>query len=357
MTTSDTTPPHDLEIVAPGDNALAAPLRLQDWVRRETTSAFADVMTHFLLHCQSPHTRRNYARDLNSFLDFSGDLQCPVKDIADVNEKLALLWQEELKRRHTQYQGSRRRVVQTSVARTLSALSSLLDFAVKRKLVETNCLRLIPRPKIKRESKTNALTIDELKLLLDTAAEQVEATRGGKELHYRSARLQYTLIYTLLSVGMRVDELCELRIGDFEETSDFARLHMTAKGGETHSPIVHTNTARILRAFINEFRSQAGTGDFLFVRAHKVRAPGKMTQTSIYRMITQLAHKAGIAKHLSPHSCRATLATVLHNKGVPIGHIQELLNHKQITTTAIYIKKAQELEESAATKVDLLNLD
>ena len=70
-------------------------------------------------------------------------------------------------------------------------------------------------------------------------------------------------------------------------------------------------------------------------------------------MVIESAKKAGIEKKVSTHSCRATLATLLHNQGTPIGQIQTLLNHKDITTTSIYIKKANEIEESAAMKLNL----
>jgi integrase/recombinase XerD len=339
-------------------NSLASPMPdLSDWVKRNTTSALSDLVSHFLLSCRSTHTRRAYALDIRGFLEFSERIGVTVRDALDITEKLALLWNEDLREKHSRYQGSRRRVVQTSVARHLSALSSLLDFAVKRGLIEKNCLKLITRPKIKRESKTNALTPEELKLILAAALEEVATAESeNNQKKYRKARLEYALLYTLLSVGMRVDELCELRLGDFEQTPQFSRLHMTSKGGETHSPIIHDNTAKIIREYVKEFRSDALEGDFLF--SPKGRGPfsKKITQPTVYKIIQRLTKATGISKHLSPHSCRATLATILHNKGVPIGQIQELLNHKQITTTAIYIKKSQELKESAATKIDISQL-
>lgn len=330
---------------------------LSEWATRETTSAISDLITHFLLSCRSTHTRRAYALDIRNFLEFANRIGVSVRDAHDITEKLSLLWQEELREKHSRYQGAKRRVVQTSVARHLSAISSLLDFALKRGLIEKNCLKLVARPKIKRESKTNALTPNELKEILRVALESVKvASANNNYKKYRRARLEYVVIYTLLSVGMRVDELCELRIGDFEETPQFAKLHMTSKGGETHSPIIHENTAALIREYLNEFRADGIESDFLF--SPKGRGPlcKKITQPIIFKLIQALTKAAGIDKHLSPHSCRATLATLLHNNGVPIGQIQDLLNHKQITTTAIYIKKSQELQESAATKINIAQL-
>ena len=204
------------------------------------------------------------------------------------------------------------------------------------------------------DGKTNAFTDAEVRLVLAHCAGRRDAlrTEGGRP--FRSWALRHAVIATLFTVGMRVDELCEVRLGDIERTPEFTRLHMTAKGGEAHSPIIHEATSRMLAAYATEFRAGAGPAEFLFLRAQAVRNETRLTQSAIYAMITEVAREVGIDKKVSPHSCRATLATLLHNGGVPIGHIQDLLNHKQITTTAIYIKKAEALKEAAATKIDIL---
>lgn len=328
-------------------------LNLGAWSQQETSTVFADVLAHFLLSLQSDHTRKNYSRDIEEFYMFCRELGIEPQHITDITEKTILLWHKNLNERHTQYVESRRRTVQSTIARKLSSVSSLLTFAFKRGLLQKNVALHVTRPKVKRESKTNALTADETKLLLRTALDQ--ATNADPQTRqYKSNKLRYAVLYTLFSVGMRVDELCELRIADLEVTPQFARLHMTAKGGETHSPIIHEKSLGVLQNYIEEFRKNISTQDYLFVRVQNVKTQSKLTQAAVYLMISELGKLAGINKRISPHSCRATLATLLHNKGVPIAQIQDLLNHKQITTTAIYIKKAQELDEAAATKIDIL---
>ncbi len=344
------------KLTSTNQQGLDFPKDLAGWATAETTSEIGSLVSHFLLNCRSNNTRRAYALDIGGFLEFAQKFGITIRSANDITEKMVLLWQEHLREKHSTYTGSRKRVVQTSVARHLSAISSLLDFAVKRGILEKNCLKLITRPKIKRESKTNALTPQELRLLLDTLEREALLKKSKSALKYESARLWHTILFTLLSVGMRVDELCELRVGDLEETQQFARLHMTAKGGETHSPIIHENTTEAIKSYLLEFRPGAEPHELLFMRRDRGGKFHKITQPSVYKTIQKYCAVAGINKHLSPHSCRATLATLLHNSGVPIGHIQELLNHKQITTTAIYIKKAQELEESAATKIDITKI-
>lgn len=311
----------------------------------------------FLLSLTSANTRAAYARDLSDFLGCLRGLGLDILDARDITEKMVLLWQKSLESRHTRYEGARRRIVNSSVARRLSGLSSFLRFCQERNVIPSNCAEFVTRPKLRARSATNAFTLDEVQRLLLWAKDQCETARQEhKPKAYASARLRFAVLYTLFSVGMRVEELCDLRIGDLESDSRASRLRMTVKGGEDHAPIIHPRTAEILREFVAEFRTGAGPDDPLFVRAQKVRHPTRLHRSSVFDMVRAAAEAAGIDKRVSPHSCRATLATLLHASGVPIGQIQDLLNHKSITTTSLYLKKTDELQDAAALKIDLAGI-
>jgi site-specific recombinase XerD len=55
----------------------------------------------------------------------------------------------------------------------------------------------------------------------------------------------------------------------------------------------------------------------------------------------------------SPHSLRATTATLLLDAGEPIESVQDLLDHKHITTTQIYDKRRLSVRDSASHKVPI----
>jgi integrase/recombinase XerD len=77
---------------------------------------------------------------------------------------------------------------------------------------------------------------------------------------------------------------------------------------------------------------QPGFEDFLFISA-KGKNIGRVM---IFYIIKSLAQKAGITKHISPHTFRHSFATHLVEGGADLRAVQEMLGHESITTTEIY---------------------
>ncbi|MBG0859009.1 MAG: tyrosine-type recombinase/integrase [Bacteroidales bacterium] len=66
------------------------------------------------------------------------------------------------------------------------------------------------------------------------------------------------------------------------------------------------------------------------------QAGGKYSVESVYNVFRQSMKKAGIKKDVGVHSLRHSYATHLHENGLDIRYIQELLGHKSTRTTEIY---------------------
>ena len=72
-----------------------------------------------------------------------------------------------------------------------------------------------------------------------------------------------------------------------------------------------------------------------------------MTEDSINGTLKNIANRAEITKHVSPHVLRASCATNLNERGVSVEVLKTLLGHSSINTTMIYtkIRKARMLDE------------
>ena len=97
-----------------------------------------ETMHWFIQSFQSENTRQSYARHLEEFFLFSYKvLKVKITTIKIISERLVIIWKESL----SQFSLA-------SIARKLSTLSSFLNFAKKRGLIDYNVLELIKKPKI-----------------------------------------------------------------------------------------------------------------------------------------------------------------------------------------------------------------
>ncbi len=331
------------------------------WAGQPLTDDILNVLTHFLLTKPSHHTRMAYARDLLEFLRFAEDSGWSCKKVMQVSEKQVLLWKDHLTQKHSRFEDSRRRVVNSSVARKLCTLASFFDFALKRKLIGESPLQHMVRPKVRRMSHATVLSDEELRLVLKCSRERLEdALQSGSQKQKENvkelqrARLEWCLLTLLFTVGMRVSELCQLKLNDLTLEGDILRLHLLAKGGVPHSPLIHTETARVLMDYIRTERCAAHSQAPLFPAGRSnsgVVGEQHIHRSTVFRIVREAAARAGIKRAFSPHGCRATLATQLHLNAVPVVEIQRLLNHAQVTTTQLYLHRVDEVQEAAALQL------
>lgn len=334
---------------------------LTQWANQQPTTLIVDITAHFLLSQRSHHTRMAYARDVIEFLHFCEEGNFQVQNVDEISEKMLLLWKENLTQKHSRFDQSKRRIAQASVARKLCTLSALLDFALKRKLIEENPIKWVKRPKVRRQSHATVLSEDEILIILTFAkklrdSELInQSQKTLKSNHTRKifdAETQWCAIILLFSVGMRVSELCQLRMNDVVRDGDHLRLRFIAKGGRKHQPLIHPEASVILDRFIQLYRTEAHKDEPLFVTYKSKNSQiAALHRSRVFRMVRNLARGAGIQRAFSPHGCRATLATQLHKSGVPLTEIQTLLNHAQVTTTQLYIHRIDDLKEAAALQI------
>jgi integrase/recombinase XerD len=150
----------------------------------------------------------------------------------------------------------------------------------------------------------------------------VAETRAGT----RDSRLDRAWFYLLAHGGLRLGELCDLRLGDVDLAGQ--RLAVRAGKGKRDRIIpLSATTITVLHDYLT-VRGTAQTDHLLIFRQRAVKP--SLVQARLRRC------GAAVGVKVSPHRLRHTLATRLVNAGMDMISIQRLLGHEKLDTTLIY---------------------
>ena len=141
------------------------------------------------------------------------------------------------------------------------------------------------------------------------------------------------IIEVLYSCGLRVSELCHLKLGDVHPEEAF--VHVVGKGRKERlvpiSPVALDALAQYL-ASPHRPIPKTGQEDYIFLS----RLGKAIARNSVFDLIKSLSEAAGITKTVSPHTFRHSFATHLLDGGANLQAIRLMLGHEDISTTEIY---------------------
>ena len=146
------------------------------------------------------------------------------------------------------------------------------------------------------------------------------------------------ILELLFSAGLRVSELTSLKRDDINLKKD----EFSIKGkGNKWRVVFLSNQAKYWLKKYSEARTDVDPA--LFIRhdrgqheAEKSQPENRLTPRSIQRLVKKYAKIAGITKKITTHTLRHSFATDLLTGGADLRAVQELLGHKNITTTQVY---------------------
>lgn len=146
------------------------------------------------------------------------------------------------------------------------------------------------------------------------------------------------ILEVLFSTGLRVSELAGLNRDQINfETGEFGVI---GKGGKARVVFLSKKATECLEIY---FKNRTDAYSPLFIRYFGPTAPPELTTEkmrlsvrSIERMIDKYRKKAGILFRIGPHVLRHSYATDLLSHGADLRSVQEMLGHKNISTTQIY---------------------
>ena len=149
------------------------------------------------------------------------------------------------------------------------------------------------------------------------------------------------IMETLFSSGMRIAELVALDVEQLaplmhgkQDTERTLELPIVGKGKHIRTIFISPRAAHWIRAYL------ATRGDDLkplFINSRSRNPEQKrLTPRAIQLLIAKYARLAGLAKKVTPHTLRHTYATDLLSHGADLRSVQELLGHKNVSTTQVY---------------------
>ena len=208
-----------------------------------------------------------------------------------------------------------------SQARILSGIRSFYRFLIMEDYLESDPTELLESPQTGFKL-TEVMTVEEIDLLIGSI------DRGTKEGQRNRAILE-----TLYSCGLRVSELCNLKLSELYFEEGFIKVE--GKGSKQRLVPISPRAIKEIRLYFtdrNLMKIKPGFEDFVFISNF-----GKnISRIMVFHIIKELAERIGLKKKISPHTFRHSFATHLLEGGANLRAIQCMLGHESIGTTEIY---------------------
>jgi len=328
---------------------------------RSFYASVAEIFERWVTRRPSPHTQRAYRRDVMAFV-----------------ECLGIAWPDESTRLFTvtvaEVQAFRDLMLADGKApktinRRIASLSSFYKY-LQGVAAEFRLPITVPNPAhaqfIPRGSSDPR---DETKALSATRARQLMGMPNQDTvLHARDRAILKTFLYT----GIRIGTACRLKLKDFHQDGDEATLTLREKGDRHRRIGLHFAAAEAIAEYVAKanltkgplFRARRNSRRpelsdrpiglvtmYTLLQGYLSRLPGAMREEEI-------VDDDGTAQRVkrcvyTPHSLRATTATLLLDAGVDIIKVKDLLGHRHVTTTQIYDKRRRSLKEGASHDVPI----
>ena len=276
---------------------------------------FADYLT--LERGLSENTLIAYQRDVGDFLDFESRRSIP--DVASIARDDIADYLLEGKERHS--------FAPATLARRLVAIRIFTRFLQEEGITADSIGEALESPKIWR-TLPGMLSVAEVEQLL--AAPDTRTTEGLRDK---------AILEVFYACGLRESELAHLRIGGLHLSEGFIRL--VGKGDKERVVPIAARAAAALTAWLDVGRpayldaaTRRGDPDPGTVFLSRLGRP--MNRVTVWRVVTRLALRSGLARRIYPHLLRHSFASHLLENGADLRAIQEMLGHADISTTQIY---------------------
>lgn len=283
------------------------------------------------------NTIDSYKNDLTNFIDFVNTKSIALDEIteSEIREFVQTLTKKHLSNR--------------SIARKISAVRHFFLFLYEEKIIKHNPTLSIDLPKISRVI-PKVFSEDEVEKLL------TYCYRNTTLLGVRNT----AMLELLYASGMRVSELISLKIQQLkiqkQNNTILPYLIITGKGNKERIIMLNNQAIDALQKYLKITNSFAKNSLNIWLFPSKTSSEGHITRQYFAKILKNLSAEADIdPSKISPHKIRHSFATHLLNNGADLRTIQELLGHKDISTTQIYTHVANKKLKNIVEELHPLN--
>lgn len=278
----------------------------------ENTKKWADAGRRYATYIKlekrlSANSVEAYMRDLRQFAHFILRLwDVPPRKVEAAMVERYMAWLYDRGRE------------KSSQARALSSVRSFFNFLMVNDQIDASPAEFVQSPKFGRQL-PDILSTDEIDRIIATV--DTSTVKGLRD---------QAMLEVLYSCGLRVSELTSLRIQDLFFGEGYIRV--IGKGDKQRIVPISAVARERIHRYLDKRPGARSNEDILFLN----NRGGKLTRVMVFTILKEAAQRAGIHKHISPHTFRHSFATHLLEGGASIRQVQEMLGHESILTTEIY---------------------
>lgn len=210
-------------------------------------------------------------------------------------------------------------------ARKIAALKSFYKYvANKAKLIEVNPTAELESVKISKQLPKHFTLDDSISLLTSVDS--------------RNSVRDYCILTLFLNCGMRLAELVGINLTDIQDD----KLTVIGKGQKERTIYLNEACIDAIREYIplrNKITPGARDKNALFLSERGSRISRRTVQYTVEKYVKKIGLDP---RKYTTHKLRHTAATLMHQSGVDIRVLQEILGHKQLSTTEIYTHVSNE---------------
>jgi integrase/recombinase XerC len=273
------------------------------------TKAIQNFLRSLQQRNASPNTILAYTKDLNSFVEYTGEVKPADVDHVRIRGYLSHLYDKGLGK--------------TSVARHLAAVRSLYRWMAREGKVKQNPASLVSTPKLPKKL-PRVPTMEEINTVLDADMPENAAFPERDSV----------ILELLYGCGLRNSELIGINLDDVHWSNE--AILVRGKGKKERIVPLGETAAKAIREYLPKrqalLASKKKTNPALLLNLRGTR----LTTRSVGRIVKQIAIARGLPADIHPHTLRHAFGTHMLEEGADLRAIQELLGHERLSTTQRY---------------------